>query len=59
VRAALEAAQSNAETISAASAWNGMLIVRIAAPDLRFVRALATAAIGAVTDGPMPRAWSC
>lgn len=59
VRAALAAAQANAETISGASAWNGMLIVRIAAPDLRFVRTLASAAIGAVTDGPMPRAWSC
>ena len=59
VRAALEAAQTNAETISGASAWNGMLIVRIAAPDLRFVRASAAASVGAVTDGPMPRAWSC
>lgn len=58
-RAALEASQTNDETISGASAWNGMLIVRIAAPDLRFVRALAATAVCAVTDGPMPRAWSC
>jgi urease accessory protein len=61
VRAALEGAHvhAHADTISGTSAWNGMLIVRIAAPDLRFVRALAAAAICAVTDGPMPRAWSC
>lgn len=59
VRAALDAAHGHTETISGASAWNGMLILRIAAPDLRFVRALAATAVGAVTDGPMPRAWSC
>ncbi len=59
VRAALVGATANTDTISGASAWNGMLIVRIAAPDLRFVRDLAAAAVSVVTDGPMPRTWSC
>ncbi len=49
----------NAVSMAAASAWNGLLVVRFAAPDPHAVRVDAMAVAGAITNAPMPRAWSC
>ncbi len=50
---------SRAVSMAAASAWYGLLVVRFAAPDPRAVRADTIAVAGAITNSPMPRAWSC
>ena len=55
VRDALNASNTDC----GASAWNDMLIVRIAAADPRAVHDAAIRATMAITDRPMPRAWSC
>lgn len=56
---AVREAIGEADLPCGASAWNGMLVARLVASDLRFVRALGAAAICAITTRPMPRAWSC
>lgn len=44
----------------AASAWNGMLVARILAPDSASARRLVVAALAVLRDGrPLPRAWLC
>jgi urease accessory protein len=44
----------------AASAWNGMLIARILAPDSAIARRTVIAALSVLRDGrPLPRAWLC
>jgi urease accessory protein len=44
----------------AASAWNGMLIARILAPDSAIARRTVIAALSVLRDGrPLPRAWRC
>jgi urease accessory protein len=49
-----------AETESGASAWNGMLIARMLAPDGASLRRRVTAALAVLRDGrPLPRAWLC
>ena len=47
------------DVLCGASAWNGMLIVRFADADPRAVLDSAIRATMAITDRPMPRAWSC
>ena len=56
---AVRAALAGGGVDCGASAWNGMLVVRICAPAASFVRKLGAAAIAAVVGGPMPRAWEC
>src|SRR5206468_1991107 len=48
------------ETDCGVSAWNGMLIARILAPDGLSVRRRVTAALAVLRDGrPLPRVWLC
>jgi len=56
VRDALAGARGRA----AASAWNGMLAVRLLAPDGETLRHDITAALAVLRDGrPLPRVWRC
>lgn len=55
VRAALSAASST----TAASAWDGMLIVRFAGLESQSVRCDCITAATAIRGAPMPRTWSC
>ena len=44
----------------AASAWNGMLVVRMLAPDSASLRHAATLALNVLRQGrPLPRVWMC
>jgi urease accessory protein len=52
-------ALARSPALSGASAWNGMLVARIAAPAFGAVRDGAMAAVMAITGRPMPRAWGC
>lgn len=42
-----------------ASAWNGMLVARLAAQDPRRLRDAVTRVAIALTEGAMPRSWNC
>jgi urease accessory protein len=54
VRAALEAAEAGV------SAWNGLLLARILAPDGAALRAAVVAALQAIRGArPLPRVWLC
>jgi urease accessory protein len=56
VRERLETARGQA----AASAWNGLLAVRLLAPDGETLRHDMTAALAVLRDGrPLPRVWRC
>jgi urease accessory protein len=56
VRAALEDAPARAGV----SAWDGMLVARVAAPDGASLRAAVLAALAALrADRPLPRVWLC
>jgi len=45
---------------SGASAWNGMLVARVLAPDSASSRRLVTAVLSVLRDGrPLPRVWLC
>jgi urease accessory protein len=56
VRAALEGAKGRA----AASSWNGLLAVRLLAPDGETLRHDIAAALAVLRDGqPLPRVWRC
>jgi urease accessory protein len=56
VRERLETARGQA----AASAWNGLLAVRLLAPDGETLRYDMTAALAVLRDGrPLPRVWRC
>ncbi|MSP01470.1 MAG: urease accessory protein UreD [Acetobacteraceae bacterium] len=56
--ARLDAVRASADI--AASAWNGMLIARILAPDGALARRTVMAALAVLRDGrPLPRAWLC
>lgn len=46
-------------TAGGASAWNGMLVVRLAAPDACVVKSHAIRAAMNLTGREMPRSWSC
>lgn len=57
---ALRAACENAPAEMGVSAWNGMLIARILAPDAARLRATVTLALNLLRDGrPLPRVWMC
>ena len=56
---AVRAALADARVTAGASAWNGMLVARLSAPDLMHVKTVGAAAIQAITQSAMPRAWSC
>jgi urease accessory protein len=56
VRDALE----GAEGLAAASTWNGLLAVRLLAPDGETLRHDVALALGALREGrPLPRVWRC
>lgn len=56
VRDALEAA----EGLAAASCWNGLLAVRLVAPDGEVLRHDVALALSALREGrPLPRVWRC
>jgi urease accessory protein len=56
VRAALKSARGHA----AASAWNGLLAIRMLAPDGETLRHDIALALAVLRDGrPLPRVWSC
>ncbi|HEY0957998.1 MAG TPA: urease accessory protein UreD [Novosphingobium sp.] len=56
VREALE----NASGLAAASCWNGLLAVRLLAPDGEILRHDIALALGALRQGlPLPRVWRC
>lgn len=56
VREALESARGRA----AASSWNGLLTVRVLAPDGETLRHDIAAALSALREGrPLPRVWRC
>ncbi|EIZ77865.1 urease accessory protein [Novosphingobium sp. Rr 2-17] len=56
VRAALEGARG----LAAASTWNGLLAVRMLAPDAETLRHDITAALAVLREGrPLPRVWRC
>ena len=58
LRDALTAVRSAAE--AAASAWNGMLVVRVLAPDSAALRLTVMEALEVLRDGrPLPRVWMC
>ena len=56
---AVRAALSDAACLAGSSAWNGILIGRIAGADPAAVRAAAARAAIAATDAAQPRSWSC
>jgi urease accessory protein len=50
----------NARGRAAASAWNGILIARLIAPDSEILREDINLALGVLRAGlPTPRAWAC
>ncbi|MGA9864824.1 MAG: urease accessory protein UreD [Acetobacteraceae bacterium] len=53
VRAALQAADAGA------SAWDGLLVARILAPDGAALRRIVVATLAALRDRPLPRVWLC
>jgi len=53
VRAALEGMDAGA------SAWNGLLLARILAPDGAGVRRAVVSVLAALRDRPLPRVWLC
>ncbi|MEJ0022541.1 MAG: urease accessory protein UreD [Alphaproteobacteria bacterium] len=56
----LRSALENARGRAAASAWNGMLIARLLAPDSETLREDINLALGVLRAGlPAPRAWAC
>jgi urease accessory protein len=56
----LRAALENARGRAAASAWNGILIARLIAPDSEILREDINLALGVLRAGlPTPRAWAC
>ena len=58
VRTALAAMPASVE--AGASAWNGMLLARVLAPDGALLRRATVAALDVLRDGrALPRAWSC
>ena len=63
VRSALaddEAGRAEARVEAAASAWNGLLVVRFLAEDSPNLRRVVTAVLAALRDGrKLPRVWSC
>jgi urease accessory protein len=51
-------ALADAPAEAGASAWDGLLVARVAAPDGARLRAAVVAALGALRDGaPLPRVW--
>lgn len=56
---AVRAALAGAEATWAASAWDGMLVVRFASGKPRAVRQDCCTGATAITGSAMPRAWSC
>lgn len=57
---ALRAAWENIQVETGASAWNGMLIARIIAPDAATLRATIVRGLPTLRDGrPLPRVWLC
>ncbi len=57
---ALRAAWEDAPAETGASAWNGMLIARIVAPDAARLRAAVIMGLNPLRDGrPLPRVWMC
>ena len=59
-RDALRAAWADAPAECAASAWNGMLLARVAAPDSAALRATVVAGLECLRDGrALPRVWNC
>ena len=56
----LRAAFENSPAEAAASAWNGMLIARILAPDAATLRTTLILGLAPLRDGrPLPRVWLC
>jgi urease accessory protein len=53
------AALAGFDCVSACSAWNGMLVARLAARDTHRLRAGVAAIMTTLTGHAMPRAWSC
>lgn len=57
--AAVRAVLAGSVVTCGASAWNGILVVRLAGADARATRNLASQVACAVTGRPMPRSWAC
>jgi len=56
----VRAALADAGGLAAASSWNGLLAVRLLAPDGATLRRDMIAALGALRQGrPLPRVWRC
>ncbi|WP_437372321.1 urease accessory protein UreD [Inquilinus limosus] len=57
---ALRAALAGAQGLAGASAWNGILVARFAAPDGAVLRRDLISALGVLRAGrPLPRVWQC
>lgn len=57
--AGVRAALATATGAGGASAWNGLLVTRIAGPDPAAVRAAVALVAATVTGDALPRSWSC
>ncbi|HMG49939.1 MAG TPA: urease accessory protein UreD [Inquilinus sp.] len=56
----LRAALAGAQGLAGASAWNGLLVARFAAPDGAVLRRDLISALGVLRAGrPLPRVWQC
>jgi len=56
----LRAALAGAQGLAGASAWNGLLVARFAAPDGAVLRRDLISALGILRAGrPLPRVWQC
>jgi urease accessory protein len=56
----LRAAWADSPVETGASAWNGMLLARLLAPDAARLRAAVIAGLTVLRDGrPLPRVWMC
>ena len=44
--------------VAAASAWNGMMVLRVVSQDLRDVRTILSSTLPLLTGNPLPRVWA-